>query len=136
MCCCFWHLRHEFFPDGPIWLISDAYSAHRSAEIREMARLSGIDLVFIPPGCTDRLQPLDGRVFGVLKVYARQIWRTRYHATGGQKVTKPIVAERLSDTWNRIAADILDSVWCIYVPEWGDDQDKKKPKRMIANIDR
>jgi hypothetical protein len=105
-------------------MILDTYSAHRSAEVREMARLWGIDLVFTPPGCTDWLQLLDRRAFGVL--YARQIWRMRYHEMCGQKVTKPMVAERLSDARNRITTDILDSTWCIYLPELDE---------MIPNID-
>jgi hypothetical protein len=95
MCCYFWHLRHVIFPEGPLSVILDTYSAHRSAEVPAIARLWGINLVFIPPGCTDRLQPLDRRVFGVLNAYAHQIWRKRYHATGGEKVTKAMVSEPL-----------------------------------------
>jgi hypothetical protein len=49
-----------------------------------------------------------------------------YHGTGGQKVTKPMVAKRLSDARNRITTDILDSVWCIYLPEWDEDQQRKE----------
>jgi hypothetical protein len=129
--CYFWHLRHEIFPDGPLWLILDTYSAHRSAEGREMARLRGIDLVFVPSGCTHRLQPFDRRVFGLLKAYARQMWRTCYHATGGQKVIKPVVAQNLSEAWNRITTDILDSAWCIYPPGWDEDQDRGEAETNI-----
>jgi hypothetical protein len=93
------------------------------------------------PGCTDQLQPLDRRVFGVLKAYARQMWRTRYHATNGQKVTKPMVAERLSEAWNRITTSIIDSAWCIYLPEWDEDQENEEAEaddpeyRQVISID-
>jgi hypothetical protein len=106
-----------------------------------MARLWGIDLVFFPPGCTDRLQPLDRRVFGVLKAYARQIWRTRDHETGGQKVTKPMVAKRLSNARNRNTTDILDFAWCIYLPEWDEDQEREEGEahdpeyRQVISLD-
>jgi transposase len=46
-------LRQGVFPDGPILLILDTYAAHRSAEVRAVARDLGIDLIFIPLGCTD-----------------------------------------------------------------------------------
>jgi hypothetical protein len=108
----------------------DTYSAHRSAEVREMARLWGIDLVFIPPGCTDQLQPLDRRVFGVLKAYARQIWRTRYHGTGAQKVIKPMVTR---GTASQLALLILRGAF-IYL-NWMRIKRERKLKQTIANSD-
>jgi hypothetical protein len=93
MCRYFAILRHELSPDGPLVVILDAYAAHRSREVREVARLWEIQLVFIPPVCTDKLQPLDRRVFGVLKSYARQLWRKQYHESGGAKTTRPMMAE-------------------------------------------
>jgi transposase len=68
------YLREEHYPTGPLVVILDVYPAHRTDAIRGMALALGIELVFIPPGCTDRLQPLDRRVFGVVKAYARQQW--------------------------------------------------------------
>jgi transposase len=43
------------FPDGLILLILDTYAAHRSAEVRAVARDLGIELIFIRPECTDRV---------------------------------------------------------------------------------
>ena len=41
---------------------------------KEKARALDIELVFVPPGCTDIVQPLDIKVFGALKSYARMLW--------------------------------------------------------------
>jgi hypothetical protein len=41
----------------------------------------------------------------------------------GQKVTRVMVAERLFDAWNRITPDFVDYAWCMYQPEWDEDQD-------------
>jgi hypothetical protein len=49
------HLRHGIFPGGPLSLILDTASAHRSAEVREMAQLWRIYLVSIQLG--GRYQP-------------------------------------------------------------------------------
>ena len=51
-------------------LIIDTYAAHRSGKVKAKALELGIELIFIPPGSTDELQPLDRKVFGVLKAYA------------------------------------------------------------------
>jgi hypothetical protein len=52
------------------------FSAHRTAVTKATAEALGIQFVLIPPGCTDILQPLNRRIFGVLKAHARQLWRT------------------------------------------------------------
>jgi hypothetical protein len=123
----FFQLRNVLFPDGPLLVILDCYAAHRATVVRETARACNIDLLFIPPGCTDRLQPLDRRVFGVLKAYARRHWRIHYHATNGAKVTRQKMAEYLVDAWNRLSRDIIDSAWSLYIDDvaWGDDEESE-----------
>jgi hypothetical protein len=76
--------------------------------VRETAKISGIDLVFIPPGCTDLLQPLDRQVFGVLKTIARQNWRKTYYRTRGRHMTRPMIADSLVAAWDRITPDIIE----------------------------
>jgi hypothetical protein len=115
-------LRNVLFPEGPVVVILDAYAAHRTEATRETARGLGIELVFIPPGATDRLQPLDRRIFGVLKAHARRSWRSYYHATEGGKMTRPMIARALQDAWDRITPSTVESAWDIYDPSWGDDQ--------------
>jgi hypothetical protein len=68
-------IRDYFDDHDPIWLMLDSYSVHRSPEVREYARSLGIILLFVPPGMTDALQPLDRSIFGAMKQEARRLWR-------------------------------------------------------------
>jgi hypothetical protein len=123
-CGYFRQLRQKLFPDGPLLVILDTYAAHRSADVRSVAALYGIELVFIPPGCTDRLQPLDRKVFGALKSFARQQWRRRYHKTFGAKVKRPEIARGLVEAWDRLTDETIEDAWDIYRSGWNlEDQD-------------
>jgi hypothetical protein len=51
--------RSRYDDGGSICLIIDCYSVHRQETIRVYAEDLGIYLLFIPPGITDELQPLD-----------------------------------------------------------------------------
>jgi hypothetical protein len=68
-------------------------------------------------GCTDRLQPLDRRVFGVLKAYARDIWRKRYYETKGAKTARRDSAANLLEAWDRISEEVMQGAWELYI--WG-----------------
>jgi hypothetical protein len=111
-------LREHLYPTGPLVILLDTYAAHRAAVTREAAARLQIELVFIPPGCTDRLQPLDRRIFGVLKAHAREIWRAYYHKTQGAKTTRSMMAENLLVSWERITPDIVVSAWDIFQEGW------------------
>jgi hypothetical protein len=64
---------------------------------------------------------LDRRVFGVLKAYARQLWRTQYHASHGQKTTREQAAANLCEAWERITEALIQDAWSIYDGEdWTD----------------
>ena len=51
--------------------IMDTYTAHRKESVRKEARASDIEVVFVPPWCTDIVQPLYIKVSRALKSYAR-----------------------------------------------------------------
>jgi hypothetical protein len=55
-------------------LVWDVYSAHRDPLVKEKAIELGIKLIFIPPGMTGTLQPLDRRIFGSLKARGKARW--------------------------------------------------------------
>jgi hypothetical protein len=130
MCDYFGYLRHDLYREGPLVVILDTYSAHRAQDVRAVAQAYEIDLVFIPPGCTDRLQPLDRRVFGVLKSFARQLWRRRYHETEGAKTSRSVIAQNLVDSWERITPEIIDSGWNIdWAWDGGDHGPEKDDRR-------
>jgi hypothetical protein len=119
MCRYFELLRVHLDPDGPLVLVLDTYSAHRAEAVRAAAAIWNIELLFIPPGCTDRLQPLDRKVFGVLKGYARQLWRQQYHVSHGGKTTRAKMASNLIEAWDRFAPHVIESAWSVYTSDWG-----------------
>jgi hypothetical protein len=120
MCEYFRLLRTHIYPTGPLVVLLDAFSAHRSPITKAVAELFNVRLVFIPPGCTDVLQPLDRRVFGVLKARARQLWRTQYHETHGARTTRAMMTQNLLTSWDRITPDLIDRAWAIFLGAWDD----------------
>lgn len=66
-------LKNTHFYDvkNRIFLIADSYSVHNCEECIEYARALNIQIIQIPSGTTDLFQPLDKKVFGVLKAKAR-----------------------------------------------------------------
>jgi hypothetical protein len=131
MCEYFTYLKEQHYPEGRLVIVLDTYSAHRAEIVKNAARGLGFKLKFIPPGCTDRLQPLDRRVFGVMKSYGRQQWRRNYHANEGGKTTRAQMAQNLVEAWDRITPEVIDSAWNIYWTEDGGDEgpdEKEDPK--------
>jgi hypothetical protein len=47
------------------------------------------------------------------------MWREHYHRTHRGKVTRGIVAETLTDAWNQITGETIESGWEIFGPCWG-----------------
>jgi hypothetical protein len=121
MCQYLRRLQNECYPSGPLCVILDVYAAHRAPEVIRIAETYGWELVFIPPGCTDLLQPLDRRVFGVLKAYSREQWRVFHHETCGAKMTRAQMAANLVAAWNKIRPEVIDSAWDIYWKRHGGD---------------
>ena len=60
-----------YAPINTIFLLFDIYNAHFSKELINFSQILNIKLIKIPEGTIDIFQPLDCRVFGVLKNHAR-----------------------------------------------------------------
>jgi hypothetical protein len=75
-----------------------------------------------PPGCTDRLQPLDRRLFGVSKAYACERWRKQYHGSGDAKTPRRVIAANVMAVWEQISPDVLERAWDIFgwIGDWQD----------------
>ena len=107
-------VREHFNDDDPVYLLLDLYSVHRTDEIRQLAESLNIVLIFIPPGMTDQYQPLDRRIFGVLKQYLRLLWRREYHDDPNQRFTKQKAVQLLVPAWERISPQLIIEGWTIY----------------------
>jgi hypothetical protein len=67
-------------------LVMDVYAAHRNKEIlSKAAQTYYIDLLFIPPGMTATLQPLDATIFGAMKSSGEGAWIKQYLIDPNQK---------------------------------------------------
>ena len=107
-------IREYFGDDDRIWLLLDAYSVHRTDEVKKLADSMNIELIFIPPGQTERFQPLDRAVFGVLKAYLRKLWRVEYSENPSLRFDKTIAVKLLIPAWERISPRVIDRGWAIF----------------------
>jgi hypothetical protein len=105
--------------------------------ITKSAEIWRTELVFILLGRTDVLQPLDRRMFGILKAYARHLLRKHYHKTHEEKTTRSMLADNLLVAWDRITKEFIDSAWTIYQTGWGEDApDEEEPNADDGDFDR
>jgi hypothetical protein len=104
-------LRSCYNDGAPIWLILDCYSVHRQETMRKCAQELGINLVFIPPGLTDELQPLDRFVFGVMKATCRRLYRLHCDGNPGAKMNWHTATAFLIRAWEAVSTKMLDDAW-------------------------
>ena len=107
-------LRERYPDEDPIYLILDVYPVHKEEKIKLLACELKIELIYIPPGLTDEYQPLDRRVFGVMKQVLRKLWREAYIYDSSLKFTKKKAMEFLIPAWERISPVVLEKSWEIY----------------------
>ena len=108
------HLR-EYFGDQLIQLILDIHSSHRTDDVKRLAESLSIKLWFIPPGCTDLLQPLDRRCFGALKSTARKLWREAISMDPDSKLTKQDAVKVMICAWEHLSEEVIEEAWAICV---------------------
>jgi hypothetical protein len=97
-------------PNSKLVLIWDVFSAHRDKKVKERATALKIRLIFIPPGMTDKLQPLDRWIFGNLKQRAKS---RAIHAYGGEaslfqammQTRATMTEDEALDAWDRLHED-------------------------------
>lgn len=91
-------------------LILDCLAAHRTPAVISKANSLGIELIFVPANGTGYYQPLDRRVFGVLKSKLRSIAGSK--AFSG-KDRHRIITKHLMEAWDSIKNNepLLKSAW-------------------------
>ena len=95
------------FCEETIHVICDGYKAHISDEVIEFAHLNNIQLYFIPHGFTDQLQPLDVKIFGILKSTARRLFMDRYRQNPYQKRSKLDACQDMVYAWEKIDMETI-----------------------------
>jgi hypothetical protein len=111
-----WLISHAHLdPDFSMGLIWDCYSVHRKQEVVNAAANLGIMLGFIPAGQTSTLQPLDRRLFGILKQKAIAMWRKckRDDARIGIELDRNIVwaIYCLASQWHDVTREQVLAAW-------------------------
>ena len=104
------HLREEC-GDHPVDLILDLHASHRHQSSVNLAKELGITLHFVPPGCTDRLQPCDRRIFGVLKSTARALFRARQASGDNDRRTKKDAVADMIRAWEKLEPSTIEEAW-------------------------
>ena len=106
-------LREHFGDNETIHLVLDCYKTHKSELTRNLAKNLNISLHFIPPGMTDEFQPLDRKIFGIVKAHAKKFYRKRVK-NGIGNITKSGACQDMIQAWDLIKeSSVLDS-WNIY----------------------
>ena len=100
--------------DKKIFLLIDMSPTHTSQRIIEKANELNIEIIYIPAGCTEILQPLDLRINGILKeIYKRNVLRWI-----SENPQQPIGIQRtiefLLDTWDEISQFAIMEAWTTY----------------------
>jgi hypothetical protein len=106
--------------NGPPWigLIWDRFSAHCKQSIMDRCTSFHIDVAYIPAGQTGTWQPLDYRIFGILKPRARVAWmheKERQEREGREApFTMLWAVVMLVRVWNEIEKVRITEAWNIF----------------------
>ena len=110
----FLFLRQHHNDNEKIYLIVDQFKAHTTDQIKEFATQLNINLIFIPPGLTDELQPLDRLVFGCLKSTAKRLYKQSYSQNPHQVFNKEVAVQHLIAAWEHVQSFTVTESWSIY----------------------
>jgi hypothetical protein len=92
-------------------LLWHLFAAHRDDFVKTQAQNLGIRLEFIPPGTTGLCQPLDRRIFGILKQRAGELFAQRNldYRFDEYRIAQSIGI--LIEFWESITQDQVLSAW-------------------------
>ena len=108
------HIRERSGHDRRLWIVLDCFAAHREQETQVLAESLNMELVYIPAGYTDAMQPLDRSVFATLKSYLKRLWRQQFQDDPHKRFTKAVAVQLLIPAWERVSPQLILSSWSIY----------------------
>ena len=92
-------------------LVLDVYKSHVAPSVKKEAAKLGIQLIFVPACATGLLQPLDRRIFGVVKQRLVQFGQKTKESDGKQR-WKNLTAIMM-EIWDNISDSNINSSWDI-----------------------
>lgn len=112
----------------PLALILDKYPSHCDPTVVDYAQTLKIELIYVPAGATGLLQPLDRRVFGVLKEKVKIDKKTEAVPLNISRYAH--VHDQVSKNFKNISDKCIESAWNIpnlidYLPDNFDKSDSE-----------
>ena len=92
-------------------LLWDLHISHRSPEVVQWANEHKINILFIPAGQTGEYQPLDRRVFGVLKKQSHKLLLGELEDKDLTAIDRIDALVLLCKAWNGISENVIKRSW-------------------------
>lgn len=108
--------NHIGFDDKhTIHILLDVFRAHITDNVKKACSDLNIKLHLIPAGMTDEIQPLDRRIFGPMKSYARYLFRNRLKDLDLDKSkikrSKIDACQDMVRAWERLSSDTIQGAF-------------------------
>ena len=113
---------HLWMDNEPCVLIVDRYSSHITTEVLQTASQLQIKMIYIPTSATEKYQPLDKRVFGVLKSMAASSFDD-FVFEKQEGFSKCQAADLFVNCWQKLSVDIVLKSWRLCEDEEEDEND-------------
>ena len=81
-----------------------------NAPSHKLNKYENLDFVFLEPGTTGILQPLDRCVFAVLKSQYRN-WLTQHKLLTGTNITQEMAVRKMAELFSKLSQKALDYAW-------------------------
>ena len=98
---------YGFDDKNTIHVLLDVFRAHLTDDVKELADQLNIKMYLIPAGFTDMLQPLDKKIFGPMKTFARKLFRMRYTNDPNHRRTKLEACQDMVRAWERLTPELI-----------------------------
>ena len=108
--------------DQPFALVLDVYPTHREEDIKAFAKTMEIELIFVPANGTGQFQPLDRRIFGIVK--KKLVATSFYDLNCERKDLYAEVHQRFLRIWENISDDAIKSAWEIPGLDYNREEDE------------
>lgn len=95
----------------PCALILDVYPAHRTQKVIETAGRLKIELIYVPANGTGIFQPLDNKIYGIVKSKLRAAANTKGVFVGPERWKN--LASLFTEVWDQIKENHLQAAWDI-----------------------
>jgi hypothetical protein len=93
----------------------DYHAAHWDPNVRRKAAILKMNRQCIPLKTTDKLQPLNRRIFGCPEAATRAEYRRSSSNHPTEKIRAQDAARMLVDWWDRFSTAATEAAWTVYV---------------------